>query len=59
MTVNVSIVNMQGKVLQSQQLSVIQGTTDLNINLTGMGKGLYLLKLNGDSDQTTLKFTVQ
>ena len=59
MTVNVSIVNMQGKVLQSQQLSVIQGTTDLNINLTGIGKGLYLLKLNGDSDQTTLKFTVQ
>ncbi len=56
--VNVSLYDMNGKVVYSGKWSLNEGTQTLSIDLNGIQHGIYVCQINSESVRMTEKFTV-
>ncbi|MBE7172646.1 MAG: T9SS type A sorting domain-containing protein [Williamsia sp.] len=55
-TVQVQIVNYEGKIMTTQQIEVAAGTSTKNINITSLSNGEYYVRLVSKEGYTKLKF---
>lgn len=42
---DISIINMQGNVVKRLQMNLNRGITDIKIDMSGLSKGMYLIRL--------------
>jgi Secretion system C-terminal sorting domain len=59
--VNLQVVDMMGRILQQQQVTIQEGTNAIPVNVSTLGSGMYFLKaIYAESNQTnTIKFMKQ
>ncbi len=53
------VVNLQGKVVMEQSVSVVVGSNEFSINLGNLPKGYYFASVKGNTTQGTVKVCVQ
>ncbi|TNE79373.1 MAG: DUF5011 domain-containing protein [Bacteroidetes bacterium] len=56
--VNVSLLDMNGRVVYSGKWSLSEGTQTLSIALSGLQQGIYICQINSESVQMTEKFAI-
>lgn len=58
--VELLVISMDGKVLQSSRVQLVSGTSIINLDIAALQKGIYMIKGTFSNGQTnTLKFTKQ
>lgn len=57
--VQISIVDLSGKVLMSKQIPGQLGTTTLEISIAGLPKGMYFLMMQGEKTEAQVKWIKQ
>ena len=55
--VNMTISDVNGKVIYTNSISVAQGSTNLIVKLNNIAAGIYILKLQFGSDLIIKRFT--
>lgn len=58
-SVEVLIYDLQGKLMQEEQINMSAGQKDIDIALPSLNNGMYLLLLNNGEKQFTTKFMIQ
>jgi hypothetical protein len=59
--VNLQVLDMMGRLIQQQQVTILEGTNAIPVNVSSLGSGIYLLKaIYADNNQTpAIKFIKQ
>lgn len=55
-TIQMEVLNMDGKIIVSTSSSIVVGTTTKNINVSSLSSGTYFIKIETGKGQSTLKF---
>lgn len=58
MAMNVSVMDMAGKVLSTQNINAVQGENELTIDATQLSEGVYFIQLQTENAIQTLKLNV-
>ena len=53
------VVDLTGKVLRQNAIEGVDGSNQIQLNLNGISKGLYLLEINTPEGKSVRKVTVQ
>jgi hypothetical protein len=56
-TTLVSVVDISGKVIQTEEMSAIKGTNSFELNTTELREGLYILNITNPKENKTIKFS--
>lgn len=56
---NIEIVNVQSQVVFQKNISLTEGINNTELDLTGLNKGVYMLKLTGEKEQLTKRIVIR
>ena len=57
--VNIEITDINGKLIRSTNFGKIQGETNQNMNISGIAKGTYFVKIKGEDATETRKLVIE
>jgi hypothetical protein len=56
-TINISLMDMNGQLLQNRQLNVQAGSTAVSLSMPSTAAGIYLLKVASSTEERIIKLT--
>jgi len=57
--INVEILDINGKLIHSENFGKIQGETKQNMNISGIARGTYLVRIKGEQTTETRKLVIE